>query len=74
MPHVVYLFHMKQTEMFFEHADLCILELILKRELNRIQTESPFALAYTDHYAARVNSLCNRFKVALEANSTDSNS
>ena len=60
---------MKQTEMFFEHADLCILELILKRELNRIQTESPFALAYTDHYAARVNSLCNRFKVALEANS-----
>lgn len=66
---VVYLFHMKQIEMFFEHADLCVLELILKRELNRIQTESPFTFAYTDHYAARVNSLCNRFKVALEANS-----
>lgn len=55
--------------MVFDHADLCVLELIFKRELNRIQMESPFALAYTDHYAARVNSLCNRFKVALEANS-----
>ena len=66
---VVYLFHMEQTEMFFDHADLCVLELILKRELNRIQMESPFTLAYTDHYAARVNSLFNRFKVALEVNS-----
>jgi len=60
---------MKQAEMFFDHADLCVLELILKRESHRIQTESPFALAYTDHYAAKVNSLLNRFKIALEANS-----
>lgn len=66
---VVYLFHMKQTEMSFDYAELCVLELILKRELNRVQMESPFTFAYTDHYAARVNSLCNRFKVVLEANS-----
>ena len=66
---VVSLFHMEQTEMVFDRADLCVLELILKRELNRIQTESPFALAYTDHYAARVNSLLNRFKIALETGS-----
>ena len=66
---VVCLFCMKQAEMFFDHADLCVLELILKREFNRIQTESPFALAYTDHYAAKVNSLLNRFKIALEADS-----
>jgi len=62
---LVCLFHMEQTEMVFDRADLCVLELILKRELNRIQTESPFALAYTDHYAARVNSLLNRFKIVL---------
>jgi len=62
---VVYLFHMEKTEMVFDHADLLVLELILKRESNRIQTKSPFALAYTDHYAARVNSLLNRFKIAL---------
>lgn len=56
---------MEKTEMVFDHADLLVLELILKREFNRIQTESPFALAYTDHYAAKVNSLLNRFKIAL---------
>ena len=50
--------------MVFDQADLRVLELILKRELNRIQTESPFALAHTEHYAARVNSLLNRFKIA----------
>jgi hypothetical protein len=60
---------MEQTEMVFDRADLCVLELILKRESNRIQTESLFALAYTDHYAAKVNSLLNRFKTALETNS-----
>ena len=51
--------------MVFDRADLCVLELILKREFHRIQMESPFALAYTDHYAARVNSLLNRFKIVL---------
>ena len=55
--------------MVFDRADLCVLELILKQESNRIQTKSLYVLACADHYAARVNSLLNRFKIALETGS-----
>ena len=60
---------MKLTEMFFDRADLCVLELILKRELDTIHARPPFTFPFTDHYAAKVHLLLTRFKIALEKDS-----